>query len=181
MRVLESERLLLKPIDVEDLKYLCDLRWNKEVTTWIIHEPISYKQQLEWYNSLKKTDVALSIFYKSEKSTDITIIGTIGLYDIHPKHQRAKWSLRITPEYWGKGIAKEVIKMFLDYVFNTMNVNKLMGDCFVENVVEVNVLTKMGFTSEGVWREHYFHKGKFRDSIQFTMLRREYIKQNDLL
>ena len=64
MRILETERLLLKPIEIEDLKYLLDLRWNKEMEDVIIHDPISYRDQMDWYNSLKKTDVALAIFLK---------------------------------------------------------------------------------------------------------------------
>jgi len=174
MNVLETDRLILTPITENDLRFLLDLRNNKHVCEWIIHEPLSESDQKKWFDTLKNS-VIFIIHLKSGEP-----IGTIGLTDINYRHQRAKWNLRIHPDYWRKGYAKETIKKFLDYVFNTLNINKLMGDCFVENIAEVNNLRKLGFTEEGIWQEHYFHKGKFRDSINFIMLKKEY-ENNKLL
>jgi RimJ/RimL family protein N-acetyltransferase len=183
MRILETDRLIIKPVEEIDLDYLLKLRWDKQVMEWLIHEPLSRESQIKWYSGLDHTSCAFSIWLKrGNKLPDRYVdklIGTIGLYDINYKHQRAKWNLRIDPEHWRQGLATEAIKPFLEYVFNTMNLNKLMGDCFAENIAEVNNLTKLGFKQEGVWKEHYFHKGKFRDSIQFVMLKSDYDTQRN--
>ena len=54
MRILETQKLLLKPIEVEDLNYLLNLRWEQDVMNYLIHDPISVKNQNDWFNSLKK-------------------------------------------------------------------------------------------------------------------------------
>ncbi len=171
MNVLETERLIMLPASENDLKFLLDLRWNKNMCEWIVHDLISMDSQICWFKSLKNANI-LVIRLKSREP-----IGTIGLIDISTRHQRAKWNLRIHPDYWRQGYAREAIPVFLDYVFGTMNINKLMGDCFVDNIAEVNNLRKLGFEEEGVWKEHYYHKGKFRDSIQFVMFKNKWLNK----
>ncbi|MGB5024641.1 MAG: GNAT family protein [Saprospiraceae bacterium] len=172
MRILETERILLKPIEVNDLAFLLNLRWEKDVMDYLIHDPISEKSQIEWFNNIKKNDLALSIFLKENE--ELKIIGTIGLYEINFRHQRAIWRIRLDPTRQGKGYAKESINLLLNYGFNTLNLNKIISDSFADNEAIVNLTLKLGFKKEGILKAHYFHKGEFRDAIQFGLLRTEY-------
>jgi diamine N-acetyltransferase len=174
MRILETERLLLKPVEAEDLKYLLNLRWDQEVMNYLIHDPISSKNQVDWFNNLNKKDLALSIFLKED--ADLKIIGTIGLYEINARHQRAIWRIRLDPTQQGRGYATEAIKLLLDYGFNTLNLNKITSDSFADNEAIVRLTLKLGFKQEGLLVGHYFHKGKFGDAIQFGLLRKDFNK-----
>ena len=172
MRILETQRLLLKPIEVEDLKFLLNLRWEQEVMNYLIHDPISFKNQTDWFNNIKKTDLALSIFVKEDN--DLKIIGTVGLYEMNARHQRAIWRIRLDPSQQGKGFATEAINLILDYGFNTLNLHKIISDSFADNAAIVNLTLKLGFKQEGLLVGHYFHKGEFRDAIQFGLLRKDF-------
>ncbi len=172
MRILETQRLLLKPIEVEDLNFLLNLRWDQEIMNHLIHDPLSVKNQNDWFNNLKKTDLALSIFIK--ENSELKIIGTIGLYEINTRHQRAIWRIRIDPSQQGEGYAIEAINLLLDYGFNTLNLNKITSDSFADNLAIVNLSMKLGFKQEGLLVGHYFHKGEFRDAIQFGLLRSDF-------
>ncbi len=168
MNVLQTNRLALMPVCEKDLPFLLDLRWNKQICEWIVHDPISEDGQMCWFKSLKNANIFV-IHLKSGEP-----VGTIGLIDISSRHQRAKWNLRIHPDHWRKGYAKEAIPVFLDYAFNTLNLNKLTGDCFEDNLPEINNLTKLGFENEGIWIDHYYHGGKFRSSINFVMFKNKF-------
>ena len=172
MRILETQRLILKPIEVEDLQFLLNLRWEQEVMNYLIHDPISFKSQMDWFNSIKKTDLALSIFIKNEN--DLKIIGTIGLYEMNARHQRAIWRIRLDPTQKGKGYATEAINLILDYGFNTLNLNKIISASFADTVALVTLTFPLGFTQEGLLVGHYFHKGEFRDAYQFGLLRKDF-------
>lgn len=172
MRVLESERLLLKPVEENDLDYLLDLRWNAEVVESIIHDPLSFTNQKEWFKNLKKTDLPLSIFLK--KDNQLQIIGTVGFYNIEMRHQRATWRLRVDPLLQGKGIGSEAAKMLFDYGFKTLNLIKITGDAFADNQAILKLHEKIGFKQEGFLSKHYYHKGEFRDSIQLALFKEDF-------
>lgn len=174
MRVLESDRIVLKPIEEEDLPLLLELRWDETLTDYLIHNPISMVHQKKWFEKVYKNgDLALSIFYKENEQ--LRHIGLIGLYDFNQRHRRATWkSLRIIPEYQGKGIAMEASLMLLDYVFNTLNLHKITSDSFEENSSILKLLEKLGFKREGVLIEHYFHQGKYKNAVIHSVLREEF-------
>lgn len=176
MRVLEGERVILKPIEQEDLSFLLDLRWDKEVTEFIIHDPISVHNQHHWFENLnKKGDLALSIFYKNPKTKTVELAGTIGLYDINHRHQRATLKgTRIHPTYQGSGIVFEAMTLLLDYGFNTLNLQRISGDSFPDNKPILQLLETFGFQVEGTLRSHYFHNGQFKDVILTGLLREDF-------
>jgi len=177
MRVLETKRLLLKPIEPEDLSFLLNLRWDNEITQYILHDPISMEDQKQWYEKIRKgNNVVLSIFYKeSEEGTNPTIIGTIGLFDITMRHQRATLkSMRILPQYQGKNIGLEATNLIVDYGFNVLNLNKITCDLFEDNIARLKGLLKLGFEKEGVLKQHYFHQGKFKDAAIYSLLKKNY-------
>ena len=179
MRILESERLILKPVEPEDLNFLMEQRWDADLTDYIIHNPISSYNQQKWYEKIcKNGDVALSIFYKEKDSEKPVLLGAVGLYDINWRHQRATWkTLRIPKQYQGLGLAYEASKMLIEYGFYTLNLNKITSDIFPDNEGIIRVLSKLGFTEEGRLKDHYFHKGQFKDVVIYSLLRKDYKKQ----
>ena len=164
MRILETERLLLKSVERDDLKFLLDLRWDAAVMKGLIHDPISVRSQEDWFEKIQRSnDVALSIFIKENgELTEMTIVGTVGLYNFKHRHQIATWRVRLAPGYQGMGIAREAIMLVLDYGFNTLNLNKIISDSFADNEAIVSLSKKLGFVEEGILRSHYFHDGKFK-------------------
>lgn len=178
MRVMENDRILLKPVEEQDLPLLLELRWDEVLTDYLIHDPISMTHQKHWFENLYKNgDVALSIFYKEDDL--LKHIGLIGLYNFNHRHRRATWkSLRILPEYQGKGIAVEASRMLLDYGFNTLNLHKITSDSFEDNAAILNLLEKLGFKKEGVLVEHYFHQGKYKNAIIHSILREDFNMMN---
>lgn len=178
MRILESERLILKPIEPEDLRFLMDQRWDADVTDYIIHNPISWYNQQKWYEKIcQNGDVALSIFYKEKAGEAPVLLGAVGLYDINYRHQRATWkTLRIPRKYQGLGLASEASRMLIEYGFDTLNLNKITSDIFPDNEGIIKVLQKLGFKEEGRLKEHYFHQGKFKDVVIYSLLRDDYRK-----
>ena len=176
MRVLESERVVVKPIEREDLSFLLELRWDKDIMNYLIHDPISMESQEAWFEKTSKSnDMPCSIFVKGDGDpSELTIAGTVGLYNFNHRHQRATWRVRLSSDFQGKGLAFEAIMMVLDYGFNTLNLNKIVSDSFADNTAIIKLSQKLGFSEEGVVRSHYFHQGRFRDGINFGLLREDF-------
>ena len=173
MRVLESERIIMKPVEPEDLPFLMEQRWDADLTKHIIHQPISSFSQQQWYEKISRNgDLALSVFYKNPDGSAPVLVGSSGLYDINQRHQRATWkTLRLATEYQGKGLAFEASTMLLDYGFNTLNLNKITCDVFPDNEQVIRLLERLGFEAEGRLKQHYFHQGAFKDVVVYGKFR----------
>lgn len=174
MRYLESERLLIKPIEEEDINELLEIRWDKDTMKYMIHEPISRQQQLTWFKSLTKKDLALSIFLKHEDKNKL--IGTVGFYNIDMRHQRTTLRVRLSKDHWGKGIGYEAMVMVLKYGFNELNLRKICGDSFSDNEAIKGLTRKVGFKIEGHLSEHFYHNGKFRDVVFVGLFKDDFFK-----
>ena len=175
MRFLESNRLLLKPIEEEDIYQLLEFRWDKDVMHLSLHEPLSKREQLEWFRGLSsKRDLALSVFLKKEEG--LKLIGTIGLYDINARHQRATFRMRLTKECQGQGVGFEAGRMLMEYGFNVLNLHKICGDQFAENKAAVTFCRHLGFVEEGVLRKQFYQNGEFRDVSFVGLLKEDFFK-----
>jgi len=173
MRYLESERLLLKPVEEDDIYKLLEIRWDKDVMEYSLHEPISKQEQLEWYKSLSMKDLVLSVFFKGN---DLKLIGTIGLYEINMRHQRAVFRMRLDKSCQGKGIGYEAGRMLMEYGFNVLNLQKIVGYQFSENKAAVTFCQRLGFKEEGLLRQHYYQHGKFRNVSYVGLLKEDFFK-----
>lgn len=172
MRILESDRLLLKPIEEEDLYQLMEFRWDKDIMFYTLHEPISKKDQMEWFRSLTKKDLALSVFWK--ENDEQILIGTIGLFNIDMRHQRASIRMRLSLGYQGKGVGREAARMLFTYGFNTLNLHRIDGIQFRENVASVTFLKRLGFKEEGLLRGYFYHDGVFKDASFIGLLKDDF-------
>lgn len=174
MRVLESERLLMKPVEEEDIFELLELRWDSVVTEQIVHDPISPAQQLQWFRSQTDRDLALCVFEK--QGAERRLIGINGVYNINPRHQLGVWRVRFWPEIQGKGYAVESSRMMFDYAFNTLNLRRITSTSFADNPPAMRLLERMGSKREGLLRQHLYSNGKFRDVVTYGLLKEEFFE-----
>jgi len=177
MRYLESERLLIKPVEEEDIYQLLEFRWDQDIMQYLVHEPISKQQQLEWFKNLSKKDLVLSIFLKGEE--DMELVGTIGLYNINWVHRLATWRIRLSPVVQGKGIGYEASSMVLEYGFKTLNLHKMQSSSFADNKAIVKLLQKLGCKEEGILKSHFYNDGEYADVILFGLLKSDFLEAKD--
>jgi len=176
MRVLESERLVLKPVEESDLYSLLQIQWDKSVMNYMNFKPLSLANQREWFNSVGKNNLALSIFYKTETSIDL--IGLATLNGIDSLHRRASWGMKLKPDLQGRGIGFEASVILLHYAFYHLNLVKVHGDILFENIANRKMCSKLGVTEEGILKNHYYVNGAYRDVVLVAIFKDEFYEKN---
>ncbi len=178
MRMLETQRILLKPVEEVDLGELLELQWDREVMRLMNFKPLSLENQREWFKSIGKNSLFFSIFNKIEKKREL--IGLASLNQIDHFHQRASWGVKLKTGLQSKGIGYEVSLILLHFGFSYLNLNKIHGDRIAENIGSVEMCKKMGVREEGLLINHYFQNGKFRNVVLVGILREEFYKFNNV-
>jgi [ribosomal protein S5]-alanine N-acetyltransferase len=171
---LETERLLLRKITLDDVEGMFSYASNDEVTkyvTWDTHRSLAdTKQYIEFVLSRYENKQIAPWGIESKETKEF--IGTIDFVWWQPAHQKAEIGYVISDKYWGKGIATEASKKLIQFGFEEMDLVRIQAICFVENAASARVLEKVGMTFEGILRKAMFVKGKHRDLKLYSIIKR---------
>lgn len=76
------------------------------------------------------------------------IIGFCGLKYL-PEFDAVDLGYRFLPKFWGQGLATEACTASLQFGFDTLDLNQIIGLVLPENVASIRVLEKVGMQKEG--------------------------------
>ncbi len=163
----------LRPLEQTDLKFVHELVNDYSLMSYWFEEP---------YNSLSKLNENFRNNSSSESARKFVIIneydlvGIVGLDAIDFIHRNCEIMIMIKPEFSGNGFAKFAFKESVNYAFEVLNMHKVYLYVDTENEKAVRIYEKQGFKNEGVLREHFYAKGKYKDAAFMSMLKHEWMK-----
>lgn len=122
-----------------------------------------------------ETSKGFFIFYIPDK----VFIGTSKLDKISNFSKSAEDGIMIgNKEYWGKGLAKKVYKLLLNYAFNELDLIRISGGCNENNKPMIKTFYSLGYQLEGKTRKSDFIDNNFSDHFCFGILREDYFFHN---
>ncbi|GAA0180997.1 GNAT family N-acetyltransferase [Clostridium sediminicola] len=176
--VLESEKLILKKIEKEDVQEVFAIYSNEKVFELCGILP---KRNIETVGKMighferdfnKKSRIKFGIFLKNESNK---LVGIIEPMDFKKKINMVSLGYFLAEEYWGKGIASEAISIMIKFLFERVNINRIQAEVMLANKASKKVLLKNGFTKEGLSRQAAFWPGKGIVDLEiFSILRDDY-------
>jgi len=141
---LETDRTILYQLSIEYAKDFYDLNLDEEVLRYTGDKPFEDLQAsidfLANYDQFEKYGVGrLAII---EKSTS-KFIGWCGLkYSSDKKEYDI--GFRLLRSHWNMGFASETAKRCIDYGFNNLGIEKIVGRAMKDNRASIKVLEKSG-------------------------------------
>lgn len=150
------------------------LRWiNDPHTREFVRNqfPMMESSEEQWFDSLGKNrekQVVLAIEVGGKH------VGTIGAHGIHPIDRTCSIGIMIgDTSHREQGIGTEATMTLLEYLFNTLNMRKIVWEAYGFNKRSCNCAMRCGFKLEGVRRKHIFARGRFHDLILHGMFKEE--------
>lgn len=172
MSMLETDRLRLRPFQLEDAQAVRELAGDYEIAKTTLNIPHPYPEGAaeEWILS-QSTAVATGTgrhFAIVLKANDM-YIGSMGL-GIHRTHQRAEIAYFIGRPYWGKGYATEAAQQVLRYGFTELGLHRIFAFAFTDNPASTRVMEKIGMTYEGTLVGHVCKWGEMKDLAAYGII-----------
>lgn len=176
-KIIETERLLLRPFAIEDAE-AAYANWcsDEEVTkylTWPTHGSISVT---EWVIGDWVSHYAEPNFYQwAIVPKDLgQPIGTISVVEINEKVGSMEVGYCIGRKWWGKGIMTEGFSALLPFFFDEIGVNRISARHDANNPASGRVMQKVGLRYEGTLRKADWNNQGCVDVCYYGMLREEY-------
>ena len=180
---LETARLILRELTLDDADVIFPHFANKEVARYIDYEPAESIKDvtdiINWGTNLfnKKAGTLWGIFRKEDSS----FLGQVN-YIARPDDNftgsvhRAEIGYELTPPYWGKGYMSEAICSVIEHVFSSTKLNRIEAKVHTENNRSLSVLTRLGFHREGILRGYVQWGDGFWDMVLFSMLKKDWVE-----
>ena len=181
IEILSTKRLVLRQFCPADASRIHELVNDKQLAYNTHHIPYPYPEGAaeEWlaeHAELVRCGQAV-VFAVCQRDTQAStdcdksfeLIGTIGLAISSFNHQ-AEIGYWIGREYWGQGFCTEAVIAVIDYGFETLGLHRIFAQHITRNRGSARVLEKVGFSKEGVLRQHARKWGVFEDIVCYGMI-----------
>lgn len=176
MKTLETERLILRAWQVDDLDDFNEYARNPNVGPAAGWEPHASKGfSLGLLEEFIDKDETWAIVERAGGKA----IGSVGL---HPDRKRGDVNARmmgyvLSEDYWGMGYATEAARAAIRYAFEEMGLEVLSICHYPFNQRSRRVIEKCGFRYEGTIRRcSKIYDGSIYDDVCYSLLRAEYFE-----
>lgn len=174
---LSGASTFLRPLEKSDAPALA--RWfnDPEVRRGLAsYRPVSLEseEQLLARFAQSDTDFVLGI----GRCEDGALLGTTGLHHIDARNRHAMFGIVLgDTSAWGKGHGTEATRLMAGWAFDSLNLNRVWLQVFEDNLRAVRVYEKVGFSHEGVLRQHMWRDGQYCDCYLMAMVRADWKKK----
>jgi ribosomal-protein-alanine N-acetyltransferase len=155
--ILETERLILRELDLPDANGMFELDSDPEVVKYLNRAPVSsIEESIEVIKFIRSQYQKFGIgrWAVIEKNTG-EFIGWSGLKlatdNINGHTNFYDIGYRLISRHWGKGYATESAKVALAYGTDILKTDKIYGMCHIENLASKKVLEKIGLVSTTIF------------------------------
>ena len=172
---LETERLLLRRVNNNDIKEVLALRSNPETMKYIPRPLVKNDDEALEHIAMIETKIENNegINWAITLKDNPKLIGVIGHYRIKPEHYRSEIGYMILPEFNGKGIVTEAVQEVVKYGFEAMQLHSIEAVIDPDNIASAKVLEKNNFVKEAHLKENEFYDGRFYDSVIYSLLNKK--------
>ena len=150
---LETERLILRPLSIDDLnnvfKWAGDPRVNKYMIYPLYKSP---EDGREWLENLYNVEKNIDYGFVYKETGEL-----IGMGGVFCREENDGWVIgyNLRKEYWGQGLVPEAMKAIIDYVDKEKGIRMIYGEFAKENSKSKRVMEKLGMT---YWKDCKYTK-----------------------
>jgi len=176
LKILTS-RLHIRNLKLSDLNDFLIYRSNPEVTKYQGFDVMTPEQAEKFilkYTGKKFGKPGEWVQYGIESQETGKIIGDCAIRLNRTHVEIAEIGITISHLEQRKGYGKETLLGILSYLFDTLQIRRVVETVDAENIASINLLKSTGFRLEGHFIENIFFKGSWGSEFQYAMLRREW-------
>ena len=143
--IIETERLILREMVIDDAPDMLRLHSNHEVKKYTGEPVVESIEELEKAIRTRINDYEKYGYgrWATVLKNGMQFVGWAGLAYL-PEFDEIDLGYRFLPEYWGSGLATEASDAILNYGFDKLKLKKIIAIAMKENKASIRVMEKVG-------------------------------------
>ena len=126
------------------------------------------QKQIDWFLQIEQENTGRWGAITSKDHSQF--IGAIGFNYWQQEHRKAEIGFWLMPEFWKKGVIREVSPVMIAYGFKEMKLHRIEAEVESENNASKKALEALGFRFEGTKRDCEVKNGRFISLDLFSLL-----------
>ena len=133
-------------------------------------------EEENWFDQLMRLDAdERPLAIEIQDGEVWQLAGNAGLFHLERNNRSAEFGIFIGDKSrWDKGYGTEVLQVFLEHAFDTLNLNRVDLRVFATNARAIRSYEKAGLVPEGTMRQAVFRHGQYIDVHIMSILRSEW-------
>ena len=170
--IIRTDKYLLRQIADADLENIFLGLSNPDV---IKYYGVSFssleetKEQLKFYRELEQNESG--IWWAICSLNNDVFYGAIGFNNRNIMHRNAEIGYWILPQYWGKGIMKNIMPIVCNFAFSELQLHRIVAIIESENIASKKTVEQFGFHFEGTMKQCENKNGRWIDLDIFANIR----------
>jgi RimJ/RimL family protein N-acetyltransferase len=138
--------------------------------------PLSTTEEDAWFDEMMRSAAEQHpLAIELRDGDDWRLAGNAGRFHIEWTNRSAEFGIFIGDKsLWDKGYGTEVLQLFLQHAFDTLNLNRIYLRVFATNARAKRSYEKAGLVPEGTLRRAVFRNGQYIDVHIMSILRSEW-------
>ncbi len=167
---IKTRRTILRILEVADVQnHYVDWLNNPDINRYLESRFVTHTldSTREFVHQIEEDDTVFlfGIFIDNKH------IGNIKLGPVLREHKRANIGILIGErDYWGRGIAVEVIKAVANFAFSELCLEKIDAGCYESHIASKTIFMRAGFSVESLLPGHVICDGKREGVYLFGLL-----------
>lgn len=165
----------LLPLDIADVDIFYNWQNDPALRNLLMGYkfPVKKNKVLEWLSSVDEGRLVDRIVFSINLSGKT--VGMVTAYEIDFLNRVCSVGIFLgDAESLHKGVAKCAMLIFLDYLFNSINIHRVELSVLDFNLAAIALYEKIGFENEGVKKEAYYTGGRYFDVLIYGLLKKNF-------
>ena len=182
-KIIETERLILRPIDAGDWRAIHRYASLPEVVRYLPHEPFTEDDAaafaLRWSEQARQQELKgqgdeWPEMLVAVRKADGRLIGHLPFEVFNAKYRTREIGWVFAPEVHGQGYATEAARAVLQLAFGELGLHRVIATCDPRNDASYRVMERLGMRREAHFVRDVQIRGEWCDEYFYAILEEEW-------
>jgi ribosomal-protein-alanine N-acetyltransferase len=179
-RILETKRLILRPVEARDWRAIHRFTSLPEVVRYLPNEPFTESDArafaMRWSEQARQSDAWQEVMVVLLKA-DGQLIGYVPFEQFNHEYRTREIGWVFAPDCQGQGYATEAARAVLGLAFEKLGLHRVVATCDPRNAASYRVMEKLGMRREGHHLKDVQIRGEWCDEYFYAILEEEWTGQ----
>jgi RimJ/RimL family protein N-acetyltransferase len=175
---LETNRLVIRPLTLNDKKEFFEYRRDKEINKYQGWIPETMKDVEVFIGKISEQINLPETWFQFiilEKETQ-KIVGDLGIHFIDSENKQVEIGCTLNKNFQNNGFATESLKRLIDYLFDELSKHRIITSIDPDNKNSIRLVERIGFRKEAHFVESLFINGKWVDDLIYALIEKDWEK-----